>query len=210
LAGEIDPDPGCDVPTREATVSYKPQYITKDHNQTVKEFIMEYSQNYDFTEDVMRSLFEPLGVGKLFDTPVPELSGGELQRAYIAACLSKRADLYIIDEPSAYLDVEERLFVGAIIRTAAKKANAAAICIEHDLQIADALADRVLLFVGQPGIAGRTIGPLDKRDGMNAFLQTLDITFRRDPTTGRARINKKRSQMDQTQRASGQWWGVED
>ncbi len=210
LAGELAPDPGSDVPSRGAVVSYKPQYITADYNQTVREFLADRSQNYDFSDATIRLLYAPLGVDLLFEKRVPELSGGELQRVFICACLAKPADLYILDEPSAYLDVEERLYVGSIIRTAAKKANATAICIEHDIQIADALADRVMLFTGQPGIHGRTIGPLDKRAGMNAFLKMLDITFRRDEKTGRARINKKNSQKDQAQRTSGQWWGVQD
>ncbi len=210
LAGELAPDSGCDVPSRGAIVSYKPQYITADYNLTVKEFLAERSQNYDFSDAAIRLLYAPLGVDLLFDKKVADLSGGELQRAYICACLAKPADLFILDEPSAYLDVEERLHVGSIIRTVAKKANATAICIEHDIQIADAVADRVMLFTGQPGVHGRTIGPLDKRAGMNEFLKMLDVTFRRDEKTGRARINKKNSQKDQAQRTSGQWWGVED
>jgi ATP-binding cassette subfamily E protein 1 len=210
LAGELAPDPGSDVPSRGAIVSYKPQYITADVNLTVREFLVERSQNYDFSDAAIKLLYAPLGVDQLFDKKLPELSGGELQRVFICACLAKQADLYILDEPSAYLDVEERLHVGSIIRTVAKKANATAICIEHDIQIADAVADRVMLFTGQPGIHGRTIGPLDKRAGMNAFLQMLDVTFRRDEKTGRARINKKNSRKDQAQRTSGQWWGVED
>ncbi len=210
LAGELAPDPGSDVPSRGAAVSYKPQYITSDYNQTVREFLVDRSQNYDFSDAAIRLFYAPLGVDQLFEKRVPELSGGELQRVYICGCLANPADLYILDEPSAYLDVEERLHVGSIIRTAAKKANATAICIEHDIQIADAVADRVMLFTGQPGVHGRTIGPLDKRAGMNAFLKMLDVTFRRDEKTGRARINKKNSQKDQAQRTSGQWWGVED
>jgi len=142
--------------------------------------------------------------------PLKTLSGGELQRVYICACLAKSAELYLLDEPSAYLDVEERIQIGQIIRTITKRNNAVAICIEHDIQIADALIDRLLLFTGKPGIVGNTVGPLNKRDGMNLFLKTIDVSFRRDPKTGRARLNKKGSQLDTAQRASGQLWGVKE
>ena len=172
---------------------------------------MERSQNYDFSEEIMRTLYNPLGVGKLFDTPLSNLSGGELQRAFIAACLAKRADLYVIDEPSAYLDVEERLFIGNHYSHGRQRRPMLPpfvlnmTCKSLTPSLTASCSSQV-----RPGIHGRTIGPLAKREGMNVFLQTLDITFRRDPTTGRARINKKGSQMDQSQRAAGQWWGVED
>jgi ATP-binding cassette subfamily E protein 1 len=114
--------------------------------------------------------------------------------------LGKKADLYIIDEGSAFLDVEERLNATRVIRHNVSKNNAACIAIEHDIQIAEALSDRIMLFEGDPGRNGKTIGPLSKRDGLNRFLKRIDVTFRRDPETGRARLNKKDSQLDRRQR----------
>jgi len=208
IAGEYEPDVGSEFDGIPAVVSYKPQYITQDTSQSVKDFIIERTQNYNFSEEMLRVLYRPLGINKLFDNPLSALSGGELQRVYICSCLAKKADLYLLDEPSAYLDVEERIHIGQIIRTITKRNNAVAICIEHDIQIADALIDRVLLFTGKPGIRGKTIGPLNKREGMNLFLETIDVSFRRDPKTGRARLNKKGSKLDREQRLSGQLWGV--
>lgn len=208
LAGIYKPDAGPEFEEIPAVVSYKPQYITQDTSQSVKDFIIEHSYNYNFSEEMLRVLYRPLGINKLFNNPLSALSGGELQRVYICACLAKRADLYLLDEPSAYLDVEQRISIGQIIRTITKRNNAVAICIEHDIQIADALIDRVLLFTGNPGIHGKTVGPLNKREGMNLFLETIDVSFRRDPKTGRARLNKKGSKLDREQRASGQLWGV--
>ncbi|MBY9020638.1 MAG: ribosome biogenesis/translation initiation ATPase RLI [Candidatus Lokiarchaeota archaeon] len=208
LAGELLPDIGSEFEGIQARVSYKPQYITQESSQIVKDFIIERAQTYNFSEEVLRILYRPLGVDKLFDLQISALSGGELQRVFICSCLAKRADLYILDEPSAYLDVEERIHIGQIIRTITKRNNAVAICIEHDIQIADTLIDRVLLFTGKPGVHGETIGPLNKRDGMNLFLKEIDVTFRRDNKTGRARLNKKDSQLDRTQRTSGQLWGA--
>jgi len=208
LAGELSPDPGSDYKGIPATVSYKPQYITQQSDQKVKDFIIKHSYNYNFTPEFIQLLYKPLKVDKLFEHKISDLSGGELQRVYISACLAKKADLYILDEPSAYLDVEERIQIGQLIRTVTKKANAIAIVIEHDIQIADSLIDRLLLFTGKPGVYGKTIGPLPKKEGMNEVLKILDITFRRDQKTGRARLNKKGSNKDRHQRATGQWWGV--
>ena len=208
LAGELQPDFGSEFEGIQASVSYKPQYITQESSKNVRDFIIERAQTYNFSEEVLRILYRPLGVDKLFDLQISALSGGELQRVFICSCLAKHADLYILDEPSAYLDVEERIHIGQIIRTITKKNNAVAICIEHDIQIADALIDRLLLFTGKPGVHGNTIGPLNKREGMNLFLKEIDVTFRRDTKTGRARLNKKDSQLDRAQRSSGQFWGA--
>jgi len=196
IAGEYEPDIGSEFDGIPAIVSYKPQYISQNTSQSVRDFIIERTQNYNFSEEMLRVLYRPLGINDLFDNPLSSLSGGELQRVYICSCLAKKADLYLLDEPSAYLDVEERIHIGQIIRTITKRNNAVAICIEHDIQIADALIDRVLLFTGKPGIHGKTVGPLNKREGMNLFLETIDVSFRRDPKSGRE------------QRLSGQLWGV--
>ncbi|MBY9005279.1 MAG: ribosome biogenesis/translation initiation ATPase RLI [Candidatus Lokiarchaeota archaeon] len=208
LAGKLKPDDSSKFQGINAIVSYKPQYITQNTSKSVRDFIIEQSQNYNFSEERMRILYKPLGVKKLLNESLSKLSGGELQRVYICACLAKKADLYILDEPSAYLDIEERIHIGQIIRTVTKRNNAVSICIEHDIQIADALIDRLLLFAGKPGVYGKTIGPLLKKEGMNKFLKSIDVSFRRDPKTGRARLNKKGSQLDRNQQASGQPWGI--
>jgi ATP-binding cassette subfamily E protein 1 len=169
---------------------------------------MDYSKKYIHTEDLMIKLYEPLGIENLFQNKLSTLSGGQLQRSFIAACLTKDANIYLIDEPSAYLDIEERLKIAEIIRSHTKSVNAGSICIEHDIQIMDSLADRLLIFSGDPGLNGNTIGPLNKRDGMNKFLKSLDVTFRRDEETGRARINKKDSKLDKQQRRMGEYYYV--
>lgn len=206
LTGQLKPDPESEFTSINRYVSYKPQYITKNHPGTVKEFIMKYSQNYDFSEGMTQILYGPLGVDQIFETQVNSLSGGQLQRVFICTCLAKRAELYILDEPSAYLDVEERLHISSVIRAVTKRNSATAIVIEHDIAIIDALSDRLFLFTGTPGVRGKTIGPLTKGEGMNEFLKILDITFRRDEDTGRARINKKGSSIDRRQRTNNQYF----
>lgn len=206
LTGMLKPDEG--VWEEKVSISYKPQYITKDFHDTVEEFITNFSQKYIHDENLLQQLYEPLGVDTFFDQSVSELSGGQLQRMYIAACLTKDANLYLIDEPSAYLDVEERLKIAEIIRSHTKRTDSTTIAIEHDIQIIDALADRLLIFLGEPGINGYTIGPLTKQDGMNEFLKSLDITFRRDQETGRARINKKGSKKDVQQRINNEYYYI--
>ncbi|MHA2255737.1 MAG: ATP-binding cassette domain-containing protein, partial [Candidatus Heimdallarchaeaceae archaeon] len=162
--------------------------------------ILKNSNTYIGSNEYKLYILKPFSISHLLDRSLNGLSGGELQRCFLAGCLGKKADLYIIDEGSAFLDVEERLNATRVIRHNVSKNNAACIAIEHDIQIAEALSDRIMLFEGDPGRNGKTIGPLSKRDGLNRFLKRIDVTFRRDPETGRARLNKKDSQLDRRQR----------
>ncbi|MHA1983575.1 MAG: ribosome biogenesis/translation initiation ATPase RLI [Candidatus Hodarchaeales archaeon] len=187
-------------------ISLKDQILNRKFEGTVDEFLSEKTSKYLRTPEDKLHLLQPLGIWKLMDKSIKELSGGELQRANIAACLGADADMYVLDEPSAFLDSVERLKITSVIRNIAEKKKRAVICIEHDLQVADVLSDRVLLFEGNPGVQGYTKGPYTKREGMNEFLKNLDITFRRDFDTGRARINKPGSKMDRDQRGLGEYY----
>ncbi|MHA2202622.1 MAG: ribosome biogenesis/translation initiation ATPase RLI, partial [Candidatus Hodarchaeales archaeon] len=183
-----------------AKVSYKPQFLHRKFQGTVRDFLTRYSNTYIDSKDYKLYILKPFSISHLLEKPVSALSGGELQRCFLAGSLGKKADLYIIDEGSAFLDVEERLNATRVIRHIVSKNRAACIAIEHDIQIAEALADTILLFEGEPGYSGRTIGPLSKKKGLNRFLSRINITFRRDPETGRARLNKLGSRLDREQR----------
>ena len=135
-----------------------------------------------------------------------DLSGGERQRVAIAACLSEDADLYLLDEPSAHLDVEQRVRATSAIRRHAENHDATALVIDHDIYMVDLLADRLLVFDGEPAERGHASPPVGMRDGMNEFLENLDITFRRDERTGRPRINKPGSQLDREQKNAGEYY----
>ena len=64
--------------------------------------------------------------------------------------------------------------------------------VEHDFIMATYLADRVVVYDGRPGIECTANSPQGLLSGMNTFLKQLEITFRRDPTNFRPRINKVR------------------
>jgi ATP-binding cassette subfamily E protein 1 len=183
-----------------AKVSYKPQFLHRRFQGTVRDFLTRYSNAYIDSKSYKLYILKPFSISHLLEKPISALSGGELQRCFLAGCLGKKADLYIIDEGSAFLDVEERLNATRVIRHIVSKNRAACIAIEHDIQIAEALADTILLFEGEPGYSGKTIGPLSKKEGLNRFLKRINITFRRDPETGRARLNKLGSRLDREQR----------
>ncbi len=190
------------------SVSYKPQYISAEYEGTVQDLLMAVAKE-EFTSGWYKSeIIEPLGLNRLLDRQVFELSGGELQKAAIAACLSRKADLYLLDEPSAYLDVEERLHMARTIRRVIRYRRATALVVEHDVVAQDFIADRLMIFTGEPGIKGIAHPPVSLRDGMNMFLKEMNVTFRRDPITKRPRVNKEGSRLDIYQKSVGEYYYV--
>jgi ATP-binding cassette subfamily E protein 1 len=191
LAEEIKPDQG--EVEKKIKVSYKPQYLDSSSNELVLS-LLNNALKYE------NQLIIPLNITPLLTKQINHLSGGELQRTAIALCLSKEADLYLMDEPSAYLDVEQRLVISKIIREFMEMNGKTAVIIDHDLLFIDYISDRLLVFEGNPAVHGSAKGPFEMAEGMNLFLKDLNISFRRDEETKRPRANKIDSQMDQIQK----------
>jgi len=176
-------------------ISYKPQYITTQ-NTSVLEYINDALQ-YEL------QLMKPLELHDLLERNLDELSGGQLQRVAIARCLAADADLYLLDEPSAYLDVEQRLLMSKVIRDMMTAKGKACLVVDHDLLFIDYIAEKLIVFAGKPALHGKAEGPFSMHAGMNAFLNDLNITFRRDEESRRPRINKEGSVLDKEQKAKG-------
>jgi len=202
LAGEIDPDMGWS--STEVEWAYKPQYISPPEGFTVGAYLRGVR---GFSEAHLKAeLLGPMGLAKIMERELTELSGGELQRAAIAQALLTDARLYLLDEPSAYLDVEQRMMTAHTIRRVIERKGASALVVDHDLYFLDTLADSLLVFGGESGTSGLAEGPHDMRRGMNTFLSDVDLTFRRDPDSHRPRINKPDSRKDREQKAAGEYY----
>ncbi len=203
LAGEIVPDTGkLDMNIK---VSYKPQYIKAEETVTVTELLRSITKQFD-TSFYQGEILKPLQLDRLLNQQVNDLSGGELQRVAIAACLSRSADLYLLDEPSAHLDVEQRVLATKVIRRFAENNKVTAMVVDHDIYMIDMLSDRLLVFDGKPMVRGEVHGPFNMREGMNRFLKNIGITFRRDEETKRPRVNKLDSRLDRAQKSEGEYY----
>jgi len=200
LAGEIEPDEG-NIET-DLKISYKPQYINLP-DVPVSQLFMEDGIDKAFFESEIK---RPLEIDKIWENNASELSGGERQRVAIALCLSREADIYLLDEPSAFLDVDQRLTVSKLIKRAIANRKKLGFVVEHDIIMTDYVSDRLIVFSGEPGKHGHASAPLEMREGMNKFLKELGITFRRDPNTGRPRVNKEGSQKDVEQKKRGEYY----
>ncbi|WP_129114460.1 ribosome biogenesis/translation initiation ATPase RLI [Halegenticoccus tardaugens] len=203
FAGALEPDEGeLDF---HLDISYKPQYIEIDQPMRVDAFLSSITDDFG-TSFWNTEVANPLQLTRIMEQNLTDLSGGERQRVAIAACLSKDADLYLLDEPSAHLDVEQRVQATSAIRRYAENHDATAMVIDHDIYMIDLLADRLMVFDGEPARRGHASRPQGMRDGMNDFLADLDITFRRDERTGRPRINKPGSRLDRQQKKQGEYY----
>ncbi|MFN3383527.1 MAG: ribosome biogenesis/translation initiation ATPase RLI [Archaeoglobaceae archaeon] len=186
-------------------VSYKPQYVKGDVEEKVEVFLRKINPIV-YSSYVKTEFLKPLSIDEMMDRNISELSGGELQRVAIVACLLRDADLYLLDEPTAHLDVEQRSEAARMIRRFALNNSKSVLVVDHDIYFIDMVSDRILLFDGEPGKIGLAKHPMGMREGMNAFLSRLGITFRRDEETKRPRVNKLDSKLDREQKAMGEYY----
>ena len=204
IAGVEKPDSG--MIDKKIKISYKPQYLTNDIDVEVVTMLDKANGGSieDSTEE--EQIIEPLRIKKLYNKSMKYLSGGELQKVAVATCLLQKVDLYALDEPSAFLDVEDRIAVGKFLQKFCRSFGKSAIVIDHDLQLMDLVSDSMVIFEGTSSIEGHATSPLPKIDAMNRFLKSLDITFRRDEKSRRPRVNKDGSRLDKDQKGSQNYY----
>jgi ATP-binding cassette subfamily E protein 1 len=207
LAGVEPPTEG--IPPTGVTVSYKPQYLKASQTASLRERIQALQGDPTFDAKLLeRELVPGLHLDSVLDVPLPDLSGGELQRAAVALALARPATLYLLDEPSAYLDSDERMSMARLIRRQVERSAATALVVDHDVYFLDLASDGLMVFRPTEGEApgGRGEGPFAMREGMNRLLAEVKITFRRDAETLRPRINQEGSVLDREQRAEGEYY----
>ena len=204
ISGVEEPDEG--EVELDVKVAYKPQYLSADYEGDVESLLNLASSGRYSSQPYLSSIILPLRLDKLYQKSVKELSGGELQKVAVAATLLRDAEVYALDEPSAFLDIEDRLALAKLIQRFVKDYGKAAMIIDHDIQLIDITSDRIMVFLGEPAVRGHASEPMPKERAMNLFLKGLGITYRRDPDTGRPRVNKPDSRLDREQKEKGSYY----
>ena len=204
IAGVEKPDSGSI--DKKIKIAYKPQYLQNDIDVEVIALLDKANGNPVEGSLEEEQILEPLKIKKLYNKSVKNLSGGELQKVAVASCLLQKVDLYALDEPSAFLDVEDRIVVAKFLQKVVRSFGKSAIVIDHDLQLMDLVSDTMIIFEGESGIVGQATSPMPKADAMNRFLKSLDMSFRRDERSLRPRVNKLESRLDKDQKASGNYY----
>ncbi len=211
IVGEIKDFEGEIYTTEESPkLSYKPQVFSfEDEGKMVKDHLISINKEYAKNEWIIDEIIKPLRIDQIFERKIEDLSGGEKQALMVASTLLKEADMYVLDEPSAFLDVEQRLTLAKLLKKYAQTFRKLVMVVEHDLIIQDFAVDSIMVFKGIPASRGYATSPLSLKEGFNVFLKDLGITFRRDKRTNRPRINKPNSSLDRYQKEIGEYYFIE-
>ena len=204
LAGVEGPDSG--KISQDIRISYKPQYLQNESDMEVSDLLGQAAGGSIEGSAGEEQIVEPLRIKKLYTKTIRNLSGGELQKVAVAFSLLQKADLYCLDEPSAFLDVEDRIAVAKFVQKFVRSFGRSAVIIDHDLQLMDLISDRMVIFEGESGSRGAASHPMPKPEAMNRFLGSLEISFRRDEKSMRPRVNKLGSRLDKQQKADGRFY----
>ncbi|PWN88395.1 P-loop containing nucleoside triphosphate hydrolase protein [Acaromyces ingoldii] len=163
LAGKLEPDPGAAKPPQ-LNVSLKPQTIAPKFQGTVRMLLLKQIKMSFMHPQFNTDVVKPMQLDNIIDQDVQTLSGGELQRVALVLALGKPADIYLIDEPSAYLDSEQRIIASRVIKRFILHSKKTALIIEHDIIMATYLADRVIVYEGQPSVHATAKKPESLRE----------------------------------------------
>jgi len=204
IAGVEKPDSG--EIDKKIKIAYKPQYLQNDYDVEVISVLDKANGNDIEGSMEEEQILDPLKIKKLYNKSIKNLSGGELQKVAVASCLLQKVDVYALDEPSAFLDVEDRIAVAKFLQKFVRSFGKSAIIIDHDLQLMDLVSDTMVIFEGESGLHGKATSPLEKSQAMNRFLKSLDMSFRRDEKSLRPRVNKLESRLDKDQKTSGNFY----
>ena len=208
LAGMDRPDSGkIEIGAR---ISFKPQYLNQEYDGDVRSLLEIAYRNPIEGSQIEDQILMPMGMKRLYEKNVKNLSGGELQKLAVGASLLRDANIYALDEPSAFLDIEDRIALAKFLQHFVRSQGKSAIIIDHDMQLIDLVADSLVIFEGYSGLEGSATSPQHKEVGMNRFLKELALTYRRDENTGRPRVNKGGSRLDRLQKESGEYYYIKN
>ncbi len=184
------------VSKKSRKIAVKPQYIDfipKVFTGTIRDLLRTTDERGKLAE-----LIPVLKLDAILDHHVSTLSGGELQRVAIAACLARNADLYFLDEITPFLDIYQRISAAKLIRELAM--DRPVVIVEHDLAILDMLADTVHVGYGKPAVFGVITRPKGVRVGINQYLEGYlaeeNVRFRDSQVVFEKRAHEKGSKRE--------------
>jgi iron complex transport system ATP-binding protein len=135
-------------------VAYLPQSPRHEPGQTVAETLQlgrapywgAFGLESSADQHVILEIARLLGLEKLLDRPMEQMSGGQRQRVFIGRCLTQEPAALLLDEPNTFLDLKHQIDLWRLLRDLAGKKNLAVLVASHELNIAGAHADRLMLL----------------------------------------------------------------
>jgi iron complex transport system ATP-binding protein len=132
----------------------------------------------------VREALQMTGTEPFAERGLDELSGGERQRVVIARALAQVPELLLLDEPTAFLDIKHQHTIYGLLRRLVRERGLTVLCVSHDLSLAAAYADDlVLLNAGRVAATGRPEDVL--RPEVLSPVYETPIEVRTDEATGR-------------------------
>jgi zinc transport system ATP-binding protein len=143
LLGLVEADKGSVVRKNRLVIGYVPQHLQIDPTlpMSVARFLMLGTKAS--VKDLQAPLAE-VGVGKVLESPVQSLSGGQMRRVLLARALLRDPDLLVLDEPTAGVDVAGQAALYDLIKTIRDRRGCGVLLISHNLHLVMAAADRVV------------------------------------------------------------------
>ncbi len=135
-------------------VAYLPQSPTYDPGQTVLDVLRLGRSPYWSAfglesardQQIIHAVGARLDLMSMLDRPMDELSGGQRQRIFIGRCLTQEPAALLLDEPNTHLDLKYQVELCRLLKRLCKEQSIAVLMASHDLNLATAFADRVLLL----------------------------------------------------------------
>ena len=110
----------------------------------------DYGFGWDSHEDcaIARQAMTTMDVLHLAERSVMELSGGERQRTVIARALTQTPNVLLLDEPTAFLDLQHQLEICSVLRSLKEERDLTIVIVSHDLNMASQYCDRIVMLKG--------------------------------------------------------------
>jgi iron complex transport system ATP-binding protein len=119
---------------REIVAMGRTPHITRLHGES------------DHDRRAVQAAMERTDTLELSDRPISELSGGEAQRVIIARALAQEPELLLLDEPTAFLDLNHQIEIFELLRRLNRDEGLTVVCVSHDLNLASVYCDRLVLL----------------------------------------------------------------
>ncbi len=168
-------------------VAYLPQSPGYEPDQSVREALQVGRAAYwrafgiESSDDVraVDEVAAELSLGPLLSRRMSELSGGQRQRVFVGRCLVQRPVALLLDEPNTYLDLKHQVELGRLVRRLASDHGIAILMASHDLLLAGAFTDRLILLqdgrIAADGPASKVLDPAILSPVYGVSMQRVDV-----------------------------------